>query len=569
MRLIRLRLVSLVAAALVAAVFVWATATLPPARRDVPENAWVGRAGRPWARGAFHVHTTRSDGTGTTEEVAVAAARAGLDFVVFTDHGDGTRKVDPPRYLSGVLCLDGVELSTASGHYAVAGMPPSPYPLGGEARDVVDDVKRLGGFGVAAHPTSPRPSLRWSDRAAVPDAVEWLNLDSEWRDEPATRLALAALHYLIRRPETVASVLDRPAAAFSEWDRMLRRGRTVGLAAADAHARLGPHTDGEASAAATSFHLPSYYAVFCAVSVHVEIGRPFAGQPDSDAAMLLDGLRAGRVFSSVDAIASPARLDFCAEASGVSGCMGEQLPAGGPVTLRVKAPAIPGLTLALFENGDPVKEERANNLTHRANGRPAVYRVEARLSEAPGMPAVPWVVSNPIYVGPPLEGPAAARAAATSSTMLAPGRWRVEHDASSRGTLLGPENGAGGRLEFRFELGTAGARSPFAAIAHSSTPPGGSDRISLRAWATRPMRVSIQLRRPVGHDGLRWRRSIFIDETPRDVTAFFDDMRAVPPAGPLEPGNTNTLLVVVDDVNTLPGTAGTIFLENLRWESSR
>ena len=66
--------------------------------------------------GAFHVHTNRSDGLSGPEEIAAAAARAGLKFVIFTDHGDGTRRPDPPAYRSGVLCLDGIEISTNGGH---------------------------------------------------------------------------------------------------------------------------------------------------------------------------------------------------------------------------------------------------------------------------------------------------------------------------------------------------------------------------------------------------------------------------------------------------------------------
>ena len=48
-----------------------------------------------------------ADGSGSADEVAEAAARAGLDFVVLTDHGDGTRMPDPPRYRAGVLVIDG------------------------------------------------------------------------------------------------------------------------------------------------------------------------------------------------------------------------------------------------------------------------------------------------------------------------------------------------------------------------------------------------------------------------------------------------------------------------------
>ena len=58
------------------------------------------------ARGAIHVHTVRSDGAGTPERVAGAAHRAGLDFVVLTDHGDATRAPDPPRYVDDVLLID-------------------------------------------------------------------------------------------------------------------------------------------------------------------------------------------------------------------------------------------------------------------------------------------------------------------------------------------------------------------------------------------------------------------------------------------------------------------------------
>ena len=73
-------------------------------------------------RGAIHVHTRRSDGTGTVEDVARAAARAGLDFVAITDHGDATQFMDAPRYIDGVLVIDGVEISTTAGHYIALGM---------------------------------------------------------------------------------------------------------------------------------------------------------------------------------------------------------------------------------------------------------------------------------------------------------------------------------------------------------------------------------------------------------------------------------------------------------------
>ena len=89
-------------------------------------------------RGALHVHTIRSDGSGSVDDVAAAAGRAGLQFVVFSDHGDGRRPVLAPSYRHGVLCIDAVEISSAGGHILAIGLTKATgYPLGGEPRDVI------------------------------------------------------------------------------------------------------------------------------------------------------------------------------------------------------------------------------------------------------------------------------------------------------------------------------------------------------------------------------------------------------------------------------------------------
>ena len=236
----RLRTTGIVTAALAGVAGLFVAFTLPPPSIALqPGIRGVPPATRTVVPGAYHVHTTRSDGTGTVDEVASAAARAGLRFVIFTDHGDGVRRPDPPLYRNGVLCLDGVEISTTEGHYAVIGMGQAPYPLGGEPRDVVEDVARLGGFGIAAHPTSPKAELQWREWEVPLDGLEWLNADSEWRDESWAELARASVHFLFRGPESLASLLDRPDAALVRWDALTQHRRVVGLAGLDAHARFG------------------------------------------------------------------------------------------------------------------------------------------------------------------------------------------------------------------------------------------------------------------------------------------------------------------------------------------
>lgn len=223
-----LTLVAVIAASVF--LFAWAIPPRPPA---VDVSQWGDLAARTVA-GAYHVHTTRSDGLGNRTAVASAAARAGLKFVILTDHGDATRPPDPPGYLEGVLVLDGVEISTDHGHYVAFDMPRAPYPLGGAGETVVEDVARLGGFGVAAHPDSPKPQLRWTDDRAPIDGIEWLNTDSEWRGESTGRLVRAAIAYFLRPGPALASLFDRPVT-LDRWDRLSANRPVVALAGADAH----------------------------------------------------------------------------------------------------------------------------------------------------------------------------------------------------------------------------------------------------------------------------------------------------------------------------------------------
>ena len=66
----------------------------------------------------------------------------------------------PPRVVDGVLLIDAVEISTDDGHYVALDLPQAPYPLAGEGRAVAEDVRRLGGIGLLAHPDSPRAIAR-------------------------------------------------------------------------------------------------------------------------------------------------------------------------------------------------------------------------------------------------------------------------------------------------------------------------------------------------------------------------------------------------------------------------
>ena len=525
------------------------------------------------ARGVIHVHTSRSDGTGTADEVAAAAARAGLDFVVFTDHGDATREPDPPVYRHGVLCIDAVEIGSGQGHIIALGLPAAPFPLGGEARDVVADVARLGGFAIAAHPGSARPELQWTDWSLPVSGVEWLNGDSEWRDEHIWTLARALLSYPARKTETLALLLDRPADVLARWDRLTQDRRIAAVAGSDAHARIGLRSLGEPYDRTAAFHVPAYEPTFGVFS-NVLIGPPLSGDPAADAEQVIAALRDGRLYSRVDAVRRAGALTFTATDGRTQAASGDVLPAGQPVTVRAELREGPEEALIeLLKNGAVVASGGGPRLEHVTDGGAGVYRVEVQMPGAPGDPKVPWMLSNPIYVGDyDGGGDRATERDAPSAVVVRYGDgpatdWTIETGAASLGAIDVVPTVRGTQLALRYALGGAESASPYVAFVMAAGDAlARHDRLIFTAMADSPMRLSVQLREPAGARGVRWQRSVYLDGTAREITVRFDELRpAGEGAGEIPPDRISSVLFVVDTVHTPLGENGRIWLDDVKY----
>jgi hypothetical protein len=558
--------VLILTAALVAAVVVLATVGLPPAHLTLETSFSDGTV-----PGIIHVHTNRSDGLSGPDDVAAAAARAGLKFVVFTDHGDATRTPDLPAYRSGVLCLDAVEISTTGGHYLALDMPGAAYPLGGEARDVVEDVKRLGGFGIVAHPNSPKPALSWSDWDAPFDGIEWLNPDTSWRvkvRQPGWRarwnIAAAVAGYPIRSPETIARLLSNTALGVDRWGSFAHARRVVLLAGADAHAKLALASvdPGDNSFA---LPIPGYEASFRTMSVHVQSGRPLTGDAARDATTIVQALRRGHVYTAIDGLASPPAFQFTATNARGTATEGDQLEAGGPVTLHVRNNAPSSFLTTLWKDDKPIATvSDQTDIAQAVAGESAIYRVE--ITAPPERGLVPWIISNPIYVGMTFSAPPAPdRRPVSESRQLFDGltasRWRIEVDRESVAVLdVVPVTG-GAELRLRYGLSGGSSGRQYAALA-VELPDGAAraDRLTFTARAEHPSRISVQFL-PLGRrEG--WQRSVYIDEVARDHTVFFDDVRPVgaTQAPHLAAKDIHDIMFVVETTHTKPGSSGRLWI---------
>ena len=530
------------------------------------------------ARGVVHVHSTRSDGSGTIDDIAAAAARAGLQFVVVTDHGDGTRMPLAPAYRSGVLVIDGVEISTTHGHYLALGLGQAPYRLAGDAADVVEDVRRLGGFGVVAHPDSPKPALSWRDWQVPVDGLEWFNLDSEWRDDSSLRLARALVYYPIRSVPSLALLAGDGGSLLPRWAAMAAQRRVIGLAGVDAHARLG--SEGGFDRAWVSVRAPGYETLFATAQVSVELDAALGGDAGPDAAAVLRGLRNGRTFSTIAARAAAGRVAIIAERGGVRARMGEFLPGTGPVVVTVEADAPSEAVIRIVCDGRTLTQTFASPTFSRAldpdEAGQACQAVVGWPSSSPDR-FVTWAVTNPIYLraGDPPAAAAPVVAPARSEVLAAaPDAWRVEHAANAEARLE-PANAppaaaaAAPPVRLAYTLAPGARASQYAALVTSDV--GGlswASWLRVRLSADRPMRVSIQLREPLGEQAARrWYRSLVIGpEVSTHVVPVRDFLPIDDASGPPPVTRVRSVLVVVDTTNTPPGQAGTVTMHEIRAE---
>lgn len=560
-------------AALVAAVVIWAW-SLPP-RRTTLDAAWNDGS----VRGVVHVHGRASDGRGTLDEIAAAGAAAGLRFVIVTDHGDATRRPETPSYRSGVLVIDAVEISTNGGHYVAIDLPMSPYPLGGEAADVVEDVRRLGGFGIAAHPDSPKRELRWTDWTLPIDGLELVNPDTSWRVHAfaggtASRWLLlrSLLAYPVRRAEAISQLLTESPELRARWIGLARTRPVIAIAGNDAHAKLALR-DTEPGDNRTSIPIPSYESSFESLTIHATPDHPLSGNAADDARAILDAIRAGHLYVAVEGWASPPAFEFSGSRGNLRVHPGERLDPGSPIALRVRSNAPGGFATRVWRNDAILTERNEPRFDVEIDGGAAVYTVEVRRPNSDGMPA--WISSNPIYVR--ADAPSWPQSAREPDPIdMAGGTlfdgttngWSYESDTSSLAVVDVAPLVTGARVRLRYGLSGGASVGQYAAAAVGT--PQGVEQAEAVAFSVRgegPMRISVQVRAETpGATPERWQKSVYVDATEQTRVVRFAEMKPVGTTQSAQPPKAavRAIMFVVDTTHAKAGASGRLWLGNVR-----
>jgi hypothetical protein len=369
------------------------------------------------------------------------------------------------------------------------------------------------------------------------------------------------LTYLIRAPQSMATLLDRPEAVLGRWDSLAAVRPVVALAGIDAHARLGFRQRTDPDASSIHVRLPGYESSFRTFSNQVALDAPLSGQAEVDARRVVEAIRSGHVYGVIDALATPGSLTLTATSGARTARMGDRLAIDGDVLLHASANAPPGTTLVMLRDGRRIQEVTDGRLEVNGGADPGAYRVEVYTRNAPGQPPVPWMVSNPIYAG--LESKMTDTAPRAEPQSRLPARMSevaAEFGPNDSSTVEVQATQSEPTMNWRFALAPGTPAGQFAAV---RVPVSGglaaSERVRFRVAASAPMRAWVQLRAPVGNTE-RWGRTFYADTNARVVDVALATFAPIGvTSSPLPPPDrVDSLLFVVDTLNTLPGKTGSM-----------
>lgn len=188
--------------------------------------------------GAIHIHTKLSDGTGDINSISKAAKKAGLNWIIITDHNNFDIK---EGFYNGVCVIKGEEISPCSSNHYIALDIKNLINPSDDTKKFVDEVRAQGGFGFAAHPDeadnrkNKAHPIKWTNKSVIPDGIEIWNWFSDWADDyDETNIFKIAYSYFFRH-----KLIQGPhKETLKWWDELNKKSENIipAIAGVDAHA---------------------------------------------------------------------------------------------------------------------------------------------------------------------------------------------------------------------------------------------------------------------------------------------------------------------------------------------
>ncbi len=316
--------------------------------------------------GCVHVHSQQGGHSlGTYPQIIEAAKGAGLRYVFITEH---------PRRPPVLAQIEDADVTLI---YGV-------------------EVEAEGGLRVLEGPTGSVRFLSHFEGGVIPagyDGIEIYSLHDNASAEDSWFERANFLYHQFYHPELFFLHLWRiDEKTIALWDRAQALRPVAGIAGNDAHQNVGLRVETTAGQTLFSVMVDPYLFSFQFVSTHALL--PVGREPSPEA--ILGALASGSAYVAFDRLGDP--LGFSFHAIGNQGvvAMGSRAPLGADLVFQAPTP----VRFRLLKSGSLFRELEGVRFTLE-KAEAGIYRVEVYpLNPPPLLAGKPWILSNPIRVGP-------------------------------------------------------------------------------------------------------------------------------------------------------------------------
>lgn len=355
--------------------------------------------------GVIGVQSQMSSGSGRIEDIIASAQYSNLDFIFFTDLNPESRPEGLAGYHNNLFVFSDAKynylnsrlLNLTSESDILQGPGRSQVLIADLLSQPTRDTKH--GLFVLAHPFKQK--YQWSGEYPPGlDGIEIINLKAMWQEAWMNR-KVSFLWSLIIYPFNdrlaLLRLFEEPKKVLSLWDHLSATRPTLGVASADADARLALSQE-------RFVEFPSYKSLFNIVRNHILVKSELTGIRNSDQNKIAQALRNGNFYLSLDTLADPKGfLAIIRNKQNQVFLMGSTIKWTSGLELSVALPHKPRVPfdIVLYKNG--VSYATANSQTATFNiHEPGVYRIKVRVIPTFPLPDgkkwVPWIYTNPFYI---------------------------------------------------------------------------------------------------------------------------------------------------------------------------
>lgn len=341
--------------------------------------------------GAIHIHSTYSDGTASIDSIIKDAQKAGLKWIIITDHDSlaGLEK-GYEGYHKDLCVIIGSEISPEKGNHFLALNIKEPVPANLSPEEFIQKVNDQGGFGFIAHPdekdnrNNEYSCLRWDNwNINHFQGLEIWNYLSDWVD---TLTPENKVQKFLHPDESLQGPTED---VLKWWDNLNCNSDRIfpGIAGIDVHAFNKKFL-------IFPIKVFSYLKSFKTLRNYIQTDEILSKDFETAKNQIYTALKAGNNLminyhwgSSEGVVFTITKED--ANRKFVKATVGEILTVNKDFIIDIETP-VPTF-INLVHNGDIIKQEITSHLKHKTD-QPGIYRFEAYKEN------FHWILSNPIKV---------------------------------------------------------------------------------------------------------------------------------------------------------------------------